>query len=169
MKYDQLVTRIAELSELTHLPKGTVVFTFKEEKPSDEMTAMAVPSWMATVKETRRWGVMSVISSHEANLYTVRHLDDKTVSCYSRDELWVVQNSRQHVEFVRRVMYALADALVELPRGEIVRTPIGVFRMTLRKARNVLLPLRPTKEMAIPAEMVIKLRAGKRLRKPPPG
>ena len=69
-------------------------------------------------------------------------------------------------ETVRAVLQALPDALILLKEGEQVRTPMGVFRNVKRAARNVRPPA-GGKPVAIPPELVIKLRAGNKLRKDP--
>jgi len=70
------------------------------------------------------------------------------------------------LETVKTVLFAVPDGLVTLKEGEKVRTPLGVFRMTRRAARKV---TAPGKKGAIDVgeEMVVKLRAGTRLRKAP--
>lgn len=69
-------------------------------------------------------------------------------------------------EDVRAVLSALPDTLIELEEGEQVRMPFGVFRMTKRKERAVMTPTSGEK-LDIPAEMVVKFRAGTRLRTKP--
>ena len=71
----------------------------------------------------------------------------------------------QPEEAVRNVLFALPDVLISMDEKDVVRTPMGVFRMTKRASRKVK-PPKGTEAVTIPEEMVVKLRAGKRLRKP---
>lgn len=68
------------------------------------------------------------------------------------------------IEVVRDLLFAVPDILISLGEGEQVRTPFGVFRMTQRKARAVTIPT-STETLEVPAEMVVKLRPGIRLRR----
>ena len=70
---------------------------------------------------------------------------------------------------VRDVLFAVPDVLITLGEEEMVRTPLGVFRMMKRAARSVTPPDGASKIMSVkvPAEMVVKMRAGSRLRKKP--
>ena len=65
---------------------------------------------------------------------------------------------------VRTVLAAIPDILVSLDEGEKVRTPLGVFRMTQRKGRQVTIPTSDEK-VAIGPEMVVKLKSGSKLRR----
>lgn len=65
-------------------------------------------------------------------------------------------------EAVRDVLYVLPDVLIELDDGEEVRTHLGVFRMTRRKARTVTLPDRK-RTAQVPEAQIVKLRSGTRL------
>lgn len=67
-------------------------------------------------------------------------------------------------QVVRDIFLAAPDALVQLPSGTQVRTPLGVFRMTTRKARLTKVPNQPD-AVQVPAEDVVKMKPGKRLRK----
>jgi nucleoid DNA-binding protein len=64
---------------------------------------------------------------------------------------------------VRSVLFALPDILIGLGEGEQVRVPFGVFRMTKRKERTVTIPT-SDEAVDVPSEMVVKFRAGTRLR-----
>lgn len=77
----------------------------------------------------------------------------------------VASASNQSPQTVREVLFALPDALVLLNQGEMVRTPLGVFRMMVRRGRLVTPPMPGARPVAIPPEGVIKLRPGSRLRK----
>jgi nucleoid DNA-binding protein len=68
------------------------------------------------------------------------------------------------VEMVRDILFVVPDVLISLPQAENVRTPLGVFRMTTRSARSIT-PPSGGEPVPIPAEQVIKLKAGTRLRK----
>ncbi len=68
------------------------------------------------------------------------------------------------VETVRDILFVMPDVLISMPQGENVRTPFGVFRMTTRSARNIV-PPSGGDPVPVPAEQVIKLKAGTRLRK----
>ena len=67
-------------------------------------------------------------------------------------------------KIVRDVLSALPDALIELNEGEQVRVPFGVFRMTKRVARSVFIPTSDD-EVHVPEALVVKLKAGTRLRR----
>lgn len=66
---------------------------------------------------------------------------------------------------VREILFSLPEILIGLSAGEKVRMPFGVFRMTRRIARKVRIPT-SGEEIEVPAEMVVKMRAGARLRRP---
>jgi nucleoid DNA-binding protein len=68
---------------------------------------------------------------------------------------------------VRELMFILPDILITLEEGDMVRTPLGVFRMMKRGARHVTPPSGSRSRVKIPDEMVVKMRAGLRLRKKP--
>lgn len=70
----------------------------------------------------------------------------------------------QSEEAVRNVLFAIPDVLISMDEKDVVRTPMGVFRMTKRAARKVK-PPKGEQAVTVPEEMVVKLRAGKRLRK----
>lgn len=77
----------------------------------------------------------------------------------------VSEATGQSPEAIRNVLFAAADALVRMKPGEMVRTPLGVFRMMIRRSRNVIPPTGDGRAVRIPAEMVVKLRAGTKLRR----
>lgn len=67
-----------------------------------------------------------------------------------------------HSDVVKKVLFHLPDVLRELTLGGAVRTPLGVFRMTQRKARPITLPDGAT--LAVVTERtVVKLKSGARL------
>ena len=67
-------------------------------------------------------------------------------------------------ETVREILFALPDALMTLDPGDLVRTPLGVFTMKVRKARTVETPT--TKEACqVTAQRIAKLSPGGRLRR----
>jgi len=68
-------------------------------------------------------------------------------------------------EAVRKILFSIPDALIGMSEKDMVRTPMGVFRMTKRSSRTVK-PPKGAEPVVIPEEMVVKLRAGNRLRKP---
>lgn len=68
-------------------------------------------------------------------------------------------------EAVKSVLFALPDALLTMSRGDMVRTPLGCFRMTLRSPRLVT-PPQGGKPHPVKREFVVKLRPGLRIRKP---
>ena len=68
-------------------------------------------------------------------------------------------------EVVRNVLFAVPDVLVTLEEEEKARTPLGVFRMTKRKARTVT-PPKGGAPVEIPAEFVVKMKAGGRMKRP---
>jgi len=74
----------------------------------------------------------------------------------------------QPEEAVRNILFALPDALIKMDEKDVVRTPMGVFRMTKRASRKIK-PPKGDQVVTVPEEMVVKLRAGKRLRKPVEG
>lgn len=65
---------------------------------------------------------------------------------------------------VRTVLASVPEVLVTLGEGEKVRTPLGVFRMTQRKGREVTIPT-SNEKVVIGPEMVVKLKPGSKLRK----
>lgn len=67
-----------------------------------------------------------------------------------------------HSEVVKKVLVYLPDVLRDLPMGDNVRTPLGVFRMTKRKTRPITLPDGTTQAL-VQGMTVVKLRPGSRL------
>ena len=78
----------------------------------------------------------------------------------------VAASAGVHPSRVKKVLFALPDGLAALEEGDKVRTPLGVFRMTKRAPRKVL-PPGSTEPVEVEAELVVKLRAGTRLRRQP--
>lgn len=76
----------------------------------------------------------------------------------------IARRSGINHERVRTVLETLPDALLLLSAGEVVRTPLGVFRMVEHVPREVLLPDREKTAQVIP-KLVVKLRPGVHLRK----
>ena len=77
----------------------------------------------------------------------------------------IAELSGKSPDDIQDILFMLPIALLELTRKDLVRTPLGVFRMVRRSARSVLLPGKGT-SVVVGAEMVVKMKAGKRLRMP---
>ena len=75
----------------------------------------------------------------------------------------VARRTGLHTEVVRRVLFHLPDTLLQLDVGEVVRTPLGVFRMTQTKEREILLPNQES-TANVPSKVTVKLRSGSRLK-----
>lgn len=75
--------------------------------------------------------------------------------------------SGQTPKAVRDVLFSLPDILITLDEDDKVRMPFGSFRMTRRQARSVTVPT-SDEVVDIPAEMVVKLKPGSRLRRKAP-
>lgn len=75
----------------------------------------------------------------------------------------LVQLTGLHSDVVKKVLVYLPDALMTLPDGGNVRTPLGVFRMVERKPRMVRLPDGAT-EAEVSRKRIVKLRPGSRLK-----
>tara|TARA_Y100000310_G_scaffold332468_1_gene408113 strand:- start:3396 stop:3665 length:270 start_codon:yes stop_codon:yes gene_type:complete len=75
--------------------------------------------------------------------------------------------SGQTPKAVRDVLFSLPDILITLEEDDKVRMPFGSFRMTRRQARSVTVPT-SEEVVEIPAEMVVKLKPGSRLRRKAP-
>lgn len=73
--------------------------------------------------------------------------------------------ARVSPETVKQVLFALPDVLVSLKAGEMVRTPLGVFRSMIRAPRLVTPPALHAKPVRVGSEQVVKLKAGTRLRR----
>ena len=67
-----------------------------------------------------------------------------------------------HSAVVKRVLVRLPEALLELPIGDTVRTPLGVFRMSRRKPRPILLPDGET-TAEVAEQVVVKLKPGSKM------
>lgn len=65
-------------------------------------------------------------------------------------------------EDVRKVLFHLPDALLQMPTGESVRTPLGVFRKDRTKARPIRLP--DGEAAVVPNKVAVRLRSGTRLK-----
>ena len=74
----------------------------------------------------------------------------------------VAELSGLHTEVVRRVLFFLPDALMEMEVGETVRTPLGVFRMAQTHSRPITLPDRKSTAV-VSAKIVARLKPGMRL------
>lgn len=86
---------------------------------------------------------------------------------YSDLVLDLMETTGHDEDTVKDILLALPGALLQLPENELVRTPLGVFRLIRRKGREVRIPT--TMEPAfVKEEMVVKLKPGSRLRFPPP-
>ena len=75
--------------------------------------------------------------------------------------------SGQSPKAVRDVLFSLPDILITMADEDKVRMPFGSFRMTRRAARSVTVPT-SDEVVDIPAEMVVKLKPGSRLRRKAP-
>ena len=78
----------------------------------------------------------------------------------------VSELSEQPPEVVRRILDALPGALVALPEGERVRTPLGSFEAT-RRTERLVRPPHGGPPARVAAQVVVKLRPGTHLRRPP--
>ena len=75
----------------------------------------------------------------------------------------VAERTGLHTEVVRRVLFHLPDSLIQMDVGDVVRTPLGVFRMTQTEQRKILLP--DQESIAnVPSKTTVKLRSGSRLK-----
>jgi len=75
----------------------------------------------------------------------------------------VAKRTGLHTEIVRRVLFHLPDSLIQMDVDDVVRTPLGVFRMTQSKQRKILLP--DQESIAdVPSKTTVKLRSGSRLK-----
>lgn len=75
----------------------------------------------------------------------------------------IAERSGLHSDIVKKVLFHLPDALLQMGVGGSVRTPLGVFRMIFTEARESVLPDRET-ETLIPAKITVKLKPGNRLK-----
>jgi len=78
----------------------------------------------------------------------------------------VAASAGVHPSRVKTDLLALPEGLMALEEGDKVRTPLGVFRMTKRAPRKVV-PPGSQETVEVGAELVVKLRAGTRLRGEP--
>jgi len=67
---------------------------------------------------------------------------------------------------VKGVFLAAPEALMQLEEGNWVKTPLGVFRMTRRKPRRLLIP-GTDQEAMVDERMVVRLKSGSRLQRDP--
>lgn len=83
----------------------------------------------------------------------------------SYDELVTLLARRTglHSDVVKRVLVYLPEVLQELPPGDDVRTPLGVFRKSQRKARDILLPDGVTRAK-VAGQTLIRLRPGSKMK-----
>jgi nucleoid DNA-binding protein len=65
---------------------------------------------------------------------------------------------------IRAVLEALPDALLEIPLGAWVKTPLGVFRPRYNKSRTMVLPDNET-EVPVREKIIVKLKPGWRLKR----
>jgi nucleoid DNA-binding protein len=65
---------------------------------------------------------------------------------------------------VKEILFAVPDVLINLEEDEIVRTPMGTFRMFKRASKSVTPPKGQT--IKVPEGLVVKLRPTARMRKP---
>jgi nucleoid DNA-binding protein len=65
---------------------------------------------------------------------------------------------------VRDILWALPDALLHLPEGETVRTPLGRFRMVRKAGRAIKLPGSEKKAQMV-ERLQVRLEPNKRLKK----
>jgi len=75
----------------------------------------------------------------------------------------LAQRTGFHTEIVRKVLYHLPDALTQMTVGDIIRTPLGAFRMVRNKARTIKMPDGVT-TAKVPEKTFVKLRSGSRLK-----
>ena len=66
-------------------------------------------------------------------------------------------------EVVREILFALPSVLAEMALGDMVKTPLGVFRVIRTKAR-IITPPYGGSPVPTPSSLVVKLRPGIRLR-----
>ena len=73
--------------------------------------------------------------------------------------------SEQSPEVVRRILDALPGALVALPPGGRVRTPLGFFE-AIRRTERLVKPPNGGPPARVAAQIIVKLRPGPHLRRP---
>lgn len=69
-------------------------------------------------------------------------------------------------EAVRKILEVFPDALVTLPEGKRVRTPMGRFEAIYR-AERLIRPPNGGPPARVAAQVIVKLRPGPHLRRPP--
>jgi len=69
-------------------------------------------------------------------------------------------------EVVRKILESFPDALIALPEGERVLTPMGRFE-AIRRAARLIRPPNGGSPARVSEQVVIKLRPGLHLRRPP--
>lgn len=72
--------------------------------------------------------------------------------------------SGQHPDVVRAVLMAIPDALRQIPEGQMVRTPMGVYRQTRKRGRTIRTP--DDIQATVSECLVVRLNPGCRLRGP---
>jgi len=73
--------------------------------------------------------------------------------------------SGHHEDTVASILFHLSDALLILQNGDSLRTRLGVFRAVVHKGKRVV-PPRGGDPMQTSPTLLVKLRSGKRLRRP---
>lgn len=68
-----------------------------------------------------------------------------------------------HSDIVKKVLTYFPEALMDLPVGGDVRTPMGVFRKTQRNGRTITLPDGTTTAEVAP-KAIVRLRPGAKLK-----
>jgi len=76
----------------------------------------------------------------------------------------IAETTGQRKDAVKSVLFAVPDILIGLSEDEMVRTPIGTFRMVKRAARTVK-PPKGGGVMEVPASLAVKLKVNARLKK----
>jgi len=66
---------------------------------------------------------------------------------------------------VREVLSKLPTALMEIPEGDMVRTPLGVFQMVRKNRRKVNLPGSKKKRALLRERLQVRLGVSARLKK----
>ena len=75
----------------------------------------------------------------------------------------IAKRSGQPVPIVKAVLAVTPDALLQLDDGELVRTPLGTFRMTKRNSRRIKLPDGPI--ASVGEKCVVRLKSGNRIKR----
>lgn len=74
----------------------------------------------------------------------------------------LARRSGLHSDVVKRVLIRLPEVLQDLPLGDAVRTPLGVFRKHRRESRTVVLPDGVT-PATVAEQTVVRLKPGAKL------